>query len=271
MIEPAHFHALLRPRVVGDGHFEGVSLPLDSPAIYGGQLMAQVLSCAARTLHEPRSAHYLQTSFLAFGDPKGPLDFAVGQSRDGRSTSHREVVVSQAGRTLVTGTVSFQAASDGYDHQLPAPAAQAPEALLENPDNVIDFSGEDGGEFPFLIVEEPADREPVSSIWVKSRHPAPDDSLLQQMLFAFASDATILQSAANPHELDWTDPGLIVATMNHTIWFHRALDVNRWLLLHGTSPSAAGGRGLSIANTFDSAGTLVATVAQEGVLRRRIQ
>jgi acyl-CoA thioesterase-2 len=230
--------------------------------------MAQVLGAAATTLSQPRPAHYLQTCFLTFGDPAAPLDFRVERVRDGKSTSHRQVVVSQGGHTLLIAGVSFQDTSDGYEHQVPMPVVEPPQALLQNRENFVAFAAEDSG-FPFLIVEQPGSREPISSVWARPRQPVEENPLLHQMLFAFLSDSMILQSALQPHDLDWEQPGLVIATMNHAIWFHRALDINAWLLMHSESPSTSHGRALSIANTFDTDGVLLATVSQEGVLRQR--
>ena len=259
----------LQPVAVGQDRFRGESLPGDHPAIYGGQLMAQVLSVAAATLPEPRPAHYLQTSFVSFGDPSTDLEFEVTRVRDGRSTSHRQVEVKQGDRTLLVGSLSFQPQDDGYDHQLPRPDMRGPEELEGDSANYISFASPEG-DFPFLIMEcgtASDSLDPISSIWARPRMPVPADNHLHQMLFAFLSDATILQSSLQPHALDWETSDLFIATMNHSIWFHRPLDINGWLLLHGHSPSTSHGRALSIADAWDSRGGLVATVAQEGILR----
>jgi acyl-CoA thioesterase II len=264
------FYSLLNPGQTDELMFRGASLPMDSPAIFGGQLMAQALSVAAATLDHPRPAHYLQTNFLAFGDPKAALEFEVQKIRDGRSTSHRQVILRQGERILLTAALSFQDSLEGYEHQLSRPNFPEPEALLEQPDNELDFSSENEGQFPFIILECPSDSqstEPVSAVWAKPREKAPDAQLTHQQLFAFFSDATILQSALEPHNLNWDEPGLTVATMNHTIWFQRALNLDDWVLFHSESPSAKSGRALSIANAFSRGGDLVATVAQEGILR----
>jgi acyl-CoA thioesterase-2 len=266
------FYQLLNPEQTGELTFTGASLPMDSPAIFGGQLMAQALSVAAATLDKPRPAHYLQTNFLAFGDPKAALEFEVQKVRDGRSTSHRQVLLRQGERILLTAVLSFQDSLQGYDHQLPQPELAEPETLLKNPANELDFSSENEGQFPFIILECPSQADstdPVSAVWAKPRESAPPGQLSQQQLFAFFSDATILQSALQPHNLNWDEPGLTVATMNHTIWFQRDLNIDDWILFHSESPSAKAGRALSVANAFSRSGTLVATVAQEGILRVR--
>lgn len=269
MIDVTEFLSLLQPERTGENRFRGSSLPLDSPTIYGGQLMAQVLHVAAATLPEPRPVHYLQTAFVAFGDPRAALEFTVTRVRDGRSTSHRQVEVKQDDRTLLIGSLSFQPQAGGYDHQLARPAVPAPATLEEDPANYIAFASPEG-DFPFLIIECPVTgdpRDPVASIWARPRESMQAGDLLHQKLFAFLSDATILQSSLQPHSLHWEKSNLFVATMNHSIWFHRPLDVNNWLLLHGESPSTSHGRALSMANAWDEQGGLVATVAQEGLLR----
>lgn len=266
------FHALLNPVRTTGQQFIGHSLPLDSPAIFGGQLMAQALGCAEATLDEPRPAHYLQSSFVAAGDPRAELEFEVTSVRDGKSTSHRLVEVCQQGTTLLLASISFQATGSGYDHQINMPPVAKPESLLRDPASKFSFSGDGDNPFPFTMLtcpEAPGEPQATSSIWAKSRDVVATDEPLHQQLFTFLSDATILQSALSPHQLSWDEPGLLMATMNHSIWFHRRLDINDWLLLHSESPSTGSGRAFSTANTFDASGKLVATLAQEGILRLR--
>lgn len=268
MLDTDAFYALLRPRAAGEDRFIAQSLPLPAPNIFGGQLLAQVLAAAAATLQEPRPVHYLQASFVAPGDPAAELAFHVTRTRDGRSTSHRVVEVRQSGRVLLTATLSFQTPSPGYRHQVDMPAVETAETLLRDPANVVDYAGEVEN-FPFIVLEQPGDSEPVAAVWSRPRQEAPADPLLHQMLFAFQSDLAILQAALRPHSLDWDEPGLVIATMNHSIWFHAALDINNWLLTHSVSPATAGGRGLCLANAFGADGELLATLAQEGIIRHK--
>ncbi len=272
MLPEADFYRLLTPQRVADDRFQARSLPLDSPAIFGGQLMAQALAAGSATLDEERPVHYLQANFVAPGNPEGELDFQVTRLRDGGSTSHRQVLLTQDGKPLLTACLSFQVKSAGFEHQVPMPAAASPEALMGDPDHAISLSEGSDDPFPFTLLACPVDsteRHPESAVWATLRYPAPQRELLHQMLFAFFSDVTILQSALNPHALDWRDPGLLMATMNHSIWFHRTIDISDWLLYDSESPSTSGGRALSVANAFDRKGALLATVAQEGVLRQR--
>ncbi len=272
MLNDAHFHAVLTPEPAGEDRFHGRSLALDSPTIYGGQLMAQVLGAAAATLDAQRPAHYLQCDFVAPGDPGAELLFEVRRVRDGRSTSHRAVEVSQGGRTLLLASLSFQDVTDGFDHQAAMPAVESPRALQADPANEFVFSEDSGNPFPFLMLTCPVAagaHAATSAIWARPRAQTPRRGHLHQQLLAFLSDATILQSALLPHALDWEQPGLMVATMNHAIWFHRPLDIDNWLLMYSEAPSTGAGRALATANLFDQGGALVATVAQEGVLRTR--
>ena len=259
------------PTKVGEDHYEAASMPLEGGAIYGGQLLMQVLGVAADTLPAPQHAHYLQSTFVAAGDATRPLELAVNRVRDGKNTCQRHVEVSQDGRTLLLASLSFQNEADGFDHQLDLPDVPQPEDLAGEVGNYIPFAAPEG-DFPWLILDcalARDTRDAVAAIWARPRDPVPEGALLHQMCFAFLSDSTILQSAMQPHDLDWEASNLFVATMNHTIWFHRPVDVNDWLLMHGESPSTSHGRALSIANAYTSAGELFATVAQEGVVRPR--
>lgn len=272
MTPASEFHALLTPTQREPLCFQATSLALPAPTIFGGQLMAQALSAAAATLDEPRPAHHLQANFVAPGDPQGTLEFEVMRIRDGKSTSHRQVHLTQQGRTLLTVSVSFQQPAQGFEHQVSMPVVEQPEELLQSPDCELTFSADNAAAFPFLILncpQRPGDDSHQSSVWAKPRSEVAANALLHQMLFTFFSDATILQSALRPHNLDWENADLVVATMNHSIWFHRPFDVNEWLLLHSESPSTGSGRALSVANAFVRSGALVASIAQEGLLRPR--
>lgn len=272
MTNELNFLSSLQPDRIDEHRFYSAPQALPGPAIYGGQLMAQVMHCAAQTVGETRPVHYLHASFIASGDPAQHLDFDVRRLRDGKSTSNRQVEVRQSGKTLMTASLSFQTASAGYSHQIPMPSAETPEALLAAGNDQPNFSDGDYPPFPFwLLVCPPGNtsREPCSSVWTKYRFDNAQDSLVQQMLFAFVSDASILQAALQPHALQWTEQGLAIATMNHSLWFHRKLAINDWLLMHSVSPSTHGGRAFATADTFSASGDLVASIAQEGILRRR--
>ena len=265
-------HALLTPTHTGGMTFTGHSASLGEPVVYGGQLMAQALGAAAATVDSARPAHFLHCDFFAPGNPNETLVFDVSRIRDGKSTSHRTVRVSQPAGTVMLASVSFQDVAAGYEHQATPPAAPAPERLLRDPENEFTFSDSEQQPFPFRMLNCPvADGVPnaTSAIWAQPRAQVPDTLILHQQLLAFLSDATILQAAMLPHALQWDQPELLIATMNHAIWLHRPLDINEWLMLYSESPSTSAGRALASAKLFTAAGTLVASVNQEGILRTR--
>tara|TARA_R110002124_G_scaffold119028_1_gene276773 strand:+ start:2708 stop:3526 length:819 start_codon:yes stop_codon:yes gene_type:complete len=249
--------------------FTGRSIPFEPPVIFGGQLLAQALFAAANTLAAERPASHLNAHFLNYGDPHKELEFHVRTLKDGKNLSVRQVEVLQEGRLLMLATVAFAQASDGYDFHSAMPNRPRPDDLVGKGN--IGFSlGTDEDAFPFRMVACPDAFENAvntSSIWVRSLVDSADSPLWQQMLFAFISDATILQSALAPHALVFNTPGLVVATMNHTIWFHRALRLHDWMLIHSECPSTGAGRAVSLAHAYSSAGELQCTVAQEGVLK----
>ena len=253
----------------GDLAFTGSSIRFDTPAIFGGQLLAQVLFAAGHTLESERPASHLHAHFLSFGDPRRKLEFKVRRVKDGRSISVRQVEVVQEERLLMLATVAFAQSGDGYEFCRPMPDRPRPTALSD--DGGIGFSlGTDADAFPFQVGVCPgtdAGGCNTSSIWVRSLLDAGGSPLWQQMLFAFISDATVLQSALGPHGLAFDTPGLVVATVNHTIWFHRALGLGDWILIDSECPSTGAGRAVSLAHAYSEAGELQCTVAQEGVLK----
>lgn len=250
--------------------FSGRSIRFDTPVIFGGQLLAQSLYAAANTLPRGCFANHLSAHFLNYGNPEVDLQFQVRVIKDGQSTNIRQVEVTQAGRLLMLSMVSFAQTSAGYEFFSAMP--DVPQADTLTDDNSIRFGlTADQSAFPFSMVGCPDDighDVNTSSIWVRALIDTDHNRLWQQMLFAFVSDATVLQSALRPHRLNFGDPGLTVATMNHTLWFHRMPEIEDWMLIHSNSPSTGSGRGLSVASAFNGGGELQCTVAQEGVLKR---
>lgn len=254
---------------VNKSTFSGTSIQFETPVIFGGQLLAQVLFAAANTISSKCPANHLNAQFLSYGDPGKPLKFHVRVLKDGKSTNVRQVEVTQEDRLLMLGTVTFAQGSAGYEFHSAMPDRPLPGAL-PGEDNLRFSLTADEDAFPFIMAACPATMETASnssSIWVRSLIEADDSLLWQQMLFAFISDATILQSALRPHGLVFGDPGLVVATMNHTIWFHRTLKMQDWTLIHSDCPSTGAGRAVSLAHAFSGAGELQCTVVQEGVLK----
>ena len=253
--------------------------------VFGGQVAAQALVAGARTVAEPLSVHSLHSYFLRPGDTAVPIVYDVERIRDGRSFSTRRVVARQHGRPIYYMTLSFQVPEDGLDHQdampdVPAPADSpdlarllaarsaggADEWLREWAALELRYVGDsrpDGGTLP-------ADERPAQSrLWIRVAGRLDDDPLVHQAGFTYASDLTLLASALVPHGLHVAHPTIQSASLDHTIWFHRPFRADEWLLYDQHSPSASGARGLGLGRVFTEDGRLVATVAQEGLIRRR--
>jgi acyl-CoA thioesterase-2 len=268
----------------GETSFVGQSLPQLNGRVYGGQVLAQSLVAAGRTvadagLPEPRLPHSVHGYFLRAGRLDVPITFEVERLRDGRSFSARRTHAIQDGRPILSMITSFQAAQPGLDHAVAAPDVPAPEDL---PSAVDLFSGLDDpvarflartGAFDVRHVEghlylAPDDGARHSqALWVRARGPVPDDQLLQRAALAYSCDQVMLEPVMRRHRLAWTTPGLSVASLDHAMWWHRDVRVDDWLLYVQDSPSAQGGRGLGEARVFARSGELVATIAQEGMVR----
>lgn len=255
----------------GEGQFLGHSMDYPNGAIFGGQLLAQAIYAAAQSVSQDRAVNAIHAQFLTFGDPKAALDFFVRETRDGRSTCHRQVEIRQEDRVLMVASIGFQALSGGFEFQEPAPVVPAPDALFVQEGDLFGPTG-DSEVFPFdarLCPAGDSDTNNVSDIWVRCTLESCETPLWQQMLFAFVSDSTIMHSALLPHELDFDQEGLFVATMNHTLWFHRPCDPRQWMLMHSRGMSTGGGRALSFANAYSESGILFASASQEAIFQQR--
>ena len=264
--------------------FVGRSQKMPHGRVFGGQVLAQCVIAAGRTVAGvddgggARRIHSLHGYFMRPGDDTQPIRFAVERMRDGRSFSTRRVHALQGGLPILSMIASFQEAADGLDHQDPMPAVAGPDGLpsLNDLFGGIDHPGAQH------LVKRPVEHrhvegdvfvqpgpEPVAhqSVWMKALADLPDDPLIHAAVLAYASDYTLLEPVLRRHGLTWTDKRLRPASLDHAMWFHRPVNVNDWILYAQESPSASGGRGLGIGRMFAVDGTLVATVAQEGMLR----
>lgn len=266
---------LLDLDTLGADRFLGQSHNMGSPRIFGGQVVGQSLVAAARTV-EARQPYSLHAVFLEPGDLALPVDYDVERVRDGGSFSTRRVVASQQGRCIFMVTASFQVDEQGYEHQRDPGTLLDPETMESIPQRwrtaggsrpyqplPVDFRAEHGGD-----VYNTANRSTAKQVWVKAPRKLADDPAVHQSLFAYVSDYGMLSTALQPHGVGLGTPGLQMASLDHTIWFHRPLRMDRWLRFDFDSPNASGGRGLTLGHVYQD-GVLVATLAQEGLMRMR--
>jgi acyl-CoA thioesterase-2 len=262
----------------GDDVFAGTSFRT-GPRIFGGQVLAQSLVAATKTVPHSRPVHSLHAYFLRPGDPDQPIGFAVERLRDGRSFSARRTHALQNGKPILSMISSFQAPSVGLDHQLEMPDVPSPDDLPTLAEQVDE---EDAERLHWLLRRRPIEIRPVDrslfagpgperserqSMWMRATGPLPDEPMLQTALMAYASDYSLLEPVVRRHGLSWSEPGLRTASLDHAMWFHRPVRMDQWVLYTQESPSASGARGLGLGRIFSADGVLIASVAQEGMIR----
>jgi len=275
--------ALLDLEKIEENIFRGISPKDRSQRVFGGQVLGQALVAAGRTV-ENRVCHSLHAYFLVAGDPKVPILYEVDRSRDGSSFSARRVVAIQHGRQIFNMSVSFQIVEPGLEHQIDAPKVPGPDDLPSEDDfrrQMADKIPESYREHflrPRPIELRPVDRAdifapqkrpPRQSVWVRATGALPDDIALNQCVLAYASDMTLLDTSLLPHGIGWFEDGIQIASIDHAMWFHRPFRADQWLLYVQDSPSASGARGFNRGLIYAQDGKLVASVAQEGLMRVR--
>jgi acyl-CoA thioesterase-2 len=262
--------------------FRGESRDVGSAQVFGGQVLGQALTAASETI-TGRVVHSLHAYFLRRGDFNAPIVYQVDRSLDGHSFSNRRVVAIQHGEQIFNMTASFQVVEEGLDHQIEIPAVPLPEDLPDTtslpeemlrimPERLKDFFSKPRPfEFrmvPHTVQQEECERgAPMRQIWFKAYGDLPDDEPLHRNLLAYASDFFLLGTATIAHGAPELDGRIIMASLDHAMWFHRSLRVDDWLLYAMESPSASGARGFARAGVFSRDGRLVASTAQEGLLR----
>ena len=262
--------------------FRGVSRDIGSPQVFGGQVLGQALMAASRTVEPDRAVHSLHSYFLRRGDFDAPIVYEVDRSRDGASFTSRRVVAIQHGQQIFHLSASFQRAEQGPDHQVEAPAVTPPEELpdltatvrrrlQDLPDQRRRFWERDRP-FEFRSVEAIDTGQPgpgVRHVWFRLAGQCPADAVLHRCLLAYVSDYHLLETATLPHGLSYHTGGVLLASLDHGMWFHRPFRIDDWLLYALISPSSSGARGMAFGRIFDRAGRLVASTAQEGLMRVR--
>lgn len=264
--------------------FRGRSPQVGWQRVFGGQVVAQALVAATRTV-EHLPAHSLHGYFLIGGDPGVPIIFEVDRIRDGRSYVTRRVVAIQHGRAIFSMSASFHVPEDNsLDHQFTMPDVPQPEALPSQaelketlsdraPDAVKRYWERQRAlelrpvDFRHYVTRE--NLPPMQNVWFKATGPLPDDPAIHAAILAYASDMTLLDTALFAHGKSVFDRDLQLASLDHAIWFHRPLRVDDWLLYAQDSPSAFGGRGFNRGSIYSQSGVLVASTSQEGVTRRK--
>lgn len=266
-----------------DNLFRGSSPELSPLRVFGGQVAAQSLTAAGRTVPDDRAVHSLHGYFMRPGDPKVPIVYEVDRTRDGSSFTTRRVTAIQHGRPIFAMSASFQVDEDGVEHALPMPDAPGPDGLpgyaellspyrdripvwanLPRPFDVryatdTPWSARGGGPQPGAVTQA----------WFRADGALPDDPLLHTCLLAYMSDLTLLDSALINHGLAAGVDRIQLASLDHAMWFHRPIRLTDWVLYETYSPSASGARGLCTGHFFAADGTMVATVVQEGLVRLR--
>jgi acyl-CoA thioesterase II len=253
--------------------------------VFGGLVAGQALIAAGRTAPE-RDVHSLHAYFLRPGDPTIPILYQVERTRDGRSFTTRRVTAIQHGRTIFTLSASFHIEESSFEHQRAMPDVPEPEALedwqAQMRPVLAERAPDDRKLAAWIARERPIEsrhvelmdyfggrQAPRSQIWIRAKGRLPDDPLLHRCVVAYASDMTLLDTAARPHPIQLLSDESENASLDHAMWFHRPFRADDWLLYSQESPNLAGGRGLTTGHFFRRDGTLVASVVQEGLFRIR--
>jgi acyl-CoA thioesterase II len=260
--------------------FMGTSNFMYTGRVFGGQQLGQSLMAASATVEPDRFIHSMHGYFLRGGDMDLPITYTVDRIRDGKSFSTRRVQSYQNGEPLFSSIYSFQVAEDGLEHQdslpdgIPEPESLPPlHELVKDMDDPSAHYWAKGRPFDMRHIEKSiyfyVEGEHVAhqALWFKTIGPLPDDQNLHNAALAYASDYSLLEPIYRRHGLVWSHPGLMAASLDHAMWFHRPTRVDEWLLYVQDSPNARGARGLSLGKIFNRKGELVATVAQEGLVR----
>ncbi len=273
---------LLDLEEIEKNHYRATSPNEGWQRVYGGQVIGQALVAASSTVTEERHAHSLHGYFLRPGEMGTPILYTVDRIRDGRSFTTRRVVAIQNGKAIFAMSISFHIDEPGLSHQFDMPDVPSPDTLQDEETIRAEHAKEIPEEMresysshrPIEIrpidpvnVFKPEKRSPRQMCWMKSRDPLPDDRRLHQCVLAYLSDWSLLDTATLPHEVSFLQSNMQVASLDHAMWFHRPFCADEWLLYVQDSPNASGARGLNRGLIYSHAGELVASAAQEGLIR----
>jgi acyl-CoA thioesterase II len=273
---------LLRLERLEDNLFRGQSRDIGTKYVFGGQVLGQALSAAQQTVDAVRVVHSLHGYFLRAGDIEHPIIYDVDRSRDGKSFSVRRITAIQHGQPIFVLAASFQEPEPGAEHQISAPEVPLPEDLPESPVLSAETLAQlppkmqrwlsRRGPFEFRPVYprdelQPTKRPPYQQVWFRLPAELPDDEPLHRALLAYASDFHLIGTTTFPHGISYLQPNVQMASLDHAMWFHRAFKASDWLLYACDSPTAQGARGLARGSIYNREGVLVASTAQEGLIR----
>jgi acyl-CoA thioesterase-2 len=273
---------LLRLERIEDNLFRGQSRDIGTKYVFGGQVLGQALSAAQQTVDPVRVVHSLHGYFLRAGDIEHPIVYDVDRARDGKSFSVRRVTAIQHGQPIFVLATSFQEPEPGAEHQIAGPDVPkpedlpearmlAPETLAQLPPKMQRWLSR-RGPFEFRPVYprdelNPTKRPPYQQVWFRLPERVPDDANLQRALLAYASDFHLIGTTTFPSGISYLQPNVQMASLDHAMWFHRPFRVDEWLLYACDSPTAQGARGLARGSIYNLDGALVASTAQEGLIR----
>jgi acyl-CoA thioesterase-2 len=264
--------------------YRGLNRDLGATRVYGGQVFAQALVAARRTVESEREAHSAHGYFILPGDLTAPIVYFVDRLRDGSSFTTRRVTAIQHGQAIFNLSASFHIAEPGITHQPEMPRVAPPEELENELDLIRRIAPRIPEDQRAVITQErpidfrpvapldffsPEPREPIRHVWFRAMGTLPNDALTHQAILAYASDYGLLVTALQPHGIAFRAPGLQLASLDHSVWMHRPFRVDEWLLYAVDSPIATGARAFVRGQVFSRDGQLVASVAQEGLVRMR--
>jgi acyl-CoA thioesterase-2 len=264
--------------------YRGSSPQVGWQRVFGGQVIAQALMAAQRTVGNDRLVHSLHAYFMRPGDPAVPIVYQVERIRDGSSFATRWIVAIQHGQSIFSMSASFQVEEEGLDHQIPMPPVAPPEELMgEKEFKELFLAQAPAVVRKYWSQDRPIEIRPVSlehyltkekleprqHIWVRAVGDVPPDRHYQACVLAYLSDMTLLDTSLYAHGTSIFDPKLQVASLDHAMWFHRPCVLDDWLLYTQDSPSSSGARGMTRGSLYTRSGTLIASVAQEGLIRKR--
>lgn len=265
---------------IADDVFAGAHPRKNPIRTFGGQMMAQSFVAATRTLPHDVPPTAMSMHFIAGGDPGADIEYHVVRLRDERRFANRRVDAMQGGKLLATALVSYLSGGQGLEHSIAFPDVPEPhtlptiDQLLVGYEDVVPLFVEALRPIewrytndPAWIMREKGDRLPRNRVWLKTDGPMPDDPTLHTAAMIYASDTTILDSIITTHGLSWGWDRIFAVTVNHSVWFHRQVDFADWVLYSTASPAAADSRGVGMGHFFNPSGDVVATVAQEGVVK----